>query len=151
LTQVWYDSKVAWDLNMGTMIYPNTGSVSIPKEDWTDKGSMNGHEFIVKNNRGDFLNLQSSDGRDICLLLLQDKQQTWVVVAPDGRFDTNIELEEAAGAHWILSSDSFNPLPLEIFMRDYYEPRLLPRLLAGEQLPKLRSLASLNRVQPLVE
>jgi hypothetical protein len=151
LTQVWYDSEIAWDLNMGTMIDASTKSVSFPKEEWTDKGSVKSHEFLVKNSRGDYLNLEGTDGRNICVLVLQDKERTWVAVASDGRFDTNVELEKAVGAHWILANDSFNPLPLEIFMRDYYEPRLLPRLLAGEELPKLRSLASLNRVQPLVE
>lgn len=36
-------------------------------------------------------------------------------------------------------------------MRDYYEPRLLPRLLAGEKLPEIRPLADLNRMQPTVQ
>jgi len=41
------------------------------------------------------------------------------------------------------------PLPPEIFMRDYYEPKLLPRLLASDlslQIP-VRPLESLNRTQ----
>ena len=36
-------------------------------------------------------------------------------------------------------------------MRDYYEPRLLPRLLAGKELPEVRPLGDLNRVRPRVE
>jgi len=36
-------------------------------------------------------------------------------------------------------------------MRDYYKPRLLPLVLADEELKPLRPLASLNRVQPLVK
>ncbi|MBC7930343.1 MAG: caspase family protein [Rubrivivax sp.] len=73
----------------------------------------------------------------------------WVVVAPDGRFDTS-NLDEIKGVHWIAPDDPLKPLPLEIFMRDYYEPRLLTRLLSGEKLPPARSLAQLNRAQPVV-
>jgi hypothetical protein len=41
------------------------------------------------------------------------------------------------------------PLPLEIFMRDYYTPRLLARIMNGEELPHIRSIAEIaNRVQP---
>ena len=36
-------------------------------------------------------------------------------------------------------------------MRDYYQPRLLPRLLSGQELPKIRPLQNLNRVQPVVQ
>lgn len=35
-------------------------------------------------------------------------------------------------------------------MRDYYEPRLLPRLLKGEKLHEVPSLAELNRIQPRI-
>lgn len=73
----------------------------------------------------------------------------YVVVAPDGRFDTS-NLDEIKGVHWIAPDDPLKPLPLEIFMRDYYEPRLLARLLSGEQLPAARSIAQLNRAQPRV-
>ena len=73
-----------------------------------------------------------------------------VAVTPDGRFDTN-NLEEIKGLHWVMTDDPLRALPLEIFMRDYYEPRLLPRLLAGETLPSIPSLTELNRAQPKVE
>ncbi len=75
---------------------------------------------------------------------------TWVVATPDGRFDTN-NLEDLKGLHWIMPDDPLRALPLEIFMRDYYEPRLLPRLLAAETFPTIRPLAELNRAQPIVQ
>ena len=67
-----------------------------------------------------------------------------------GRFETD-DLERVQGIHWIMSDDPLRPLSIEIFMRDYYEPKLLPRLLAGEKLPPIKSLAQLNRVQPEVK
>lgn len=74
----------------------------------------------------------------------------WVVVAPDGRFDAG-DLEEIRGLNWRVPDDPLRPLPPEIFMRDYYEPRLLTRLLDGETLPPVKDLSELNRVQPKVE
>ena len=87
-------------------------------------------------------------GKEICRLI-SFRDGTWVVVAPDGRFDTN-NLEEIRGLHWIFPDDPLRPLPLEIFMRVYYEPRLLARILAGEKFAPVPPLASLNRIQPEV-
>jgi WD40 repeat protein len=74
----------------------------------------------------------------------------WVAVARDGRFDTGY-LEEAWNLHWVVPDDPYTPLPLEIFMRDYYEPKLLPRVLSGAKFKPIRPLAELNRVQPGVK
>src|SRR5690606_9467330 len=60
------------------------------------------------------------------------------------------DLEDIQGLHWIMSDDPLNPLPLEVFMRDYYEPRLLSRILAGEDFPEIKGLLERNRAQPEV-
>jgi hypothetical protein len=52
--------------------------------------------------------------------------------------------------HWTIPDDPLRTLPPEIFMRDYYEPRLLERLLSGEQLPSIPDLSTRNRVRPQV-
>jgi WD40 repeat protein/uncharacterized caspase-like protein len=88
-------------------------------------------------------------GAELCRLI-SFRDGSWIVVDPEGRFDTN-NLEEIQGLHWIMPDDPLRPLPVEIFMRDYYEPRLLPRILAGEHLKRVRALADLNRVQPKVK
>jgi WD40 repeat protein len=90
-------------------------------------------------------------GKWLCKLSrFYDDGWTWLVLSPDGRFDTN-NLEEIKGIHWIMPDDPLRPLPLEIFMRDYYEPRLLPRILDGEEFRPIRALQDLNRVQPEVK
>lgn len=71
----------------------------------------------------------------------------WAVVTPEGQFDTN-KLDDPQGLHWLLPDAPFTPASFEVFMRDYYEPRLLSRILAGETLKPVRNLQSLNRVQP---
>jgi len=72
---------------------------------------------------------------------------SWAIVDPNGRFDTN-NLESILGLQWVFPDDPFRPLQPEIFMRDYYEPRLLSRALADEQFKPVRPLSELNRVQP---
>jgi WD40 repeat protein len=74
----------------------------------------------------------------------------WAVVDPDGRFDTTA-LDGGAPLHWVLSEEPMRTLPLEIFMRDYYTPGLLARVVKGETLPPVRPIAEIkNRVQPYV-
>ena len=74
---------------------------------------------------------------------------TWVVVAPDGRFDTN-NLDGFRRAPLGHARRPVHPAPARDFARDYYEPRLLPRLLAGEAFPEMRGLLDLNRARPKV-
>jgi uncharacterized caspase-like protein len=86
----------------------------------------------------------------------------WLFAGGDSRFDTNM-IEGTQDAQWLMPDDPLRPLPPEIFMRDYFEPRLLARLsvcrseetttprACGNQFDKVRPLASLNRVQPMVK
>jgi WD40 repeat protein len=77
------------------------------------------------------------------------------------RFDASLSgRTEALG--WAVGDEPFRSLPLETFMRDYFEPRLLPRLLAcrdaeqtrpdacTKEFKQVRPLASLNRALPEV-
>lgn len=90
----------------------------------------------------------AATGREVCRLITLAGGD-WVVVDPAGRFDTN-NLDELRGVHWLAPEDPLRPRPLEIFMRDYYEPRLLQRLLAGEAMRPVRALADVDRAQPSV-
>jgi uncharacterized caspase-like protein len=90
----------------------------------------------------------AATGQELCRIVVFD-DGTWVVVDTEGRFDTN-NLDEIRGLHWILPDDPFKPQPIEIFLREYYEPRLLTRILTGEKFKPVKSLSELNRVQPKV-
>ena len=76
--------------------------------------------------------------------------------SPDGRFDTS-DLDEVRGLHWVFPDDPYRALPPEMFMREYYEPRLLTRLLnprngrLEDEFSPVRPLQDLNRGQPGVE
>ena len=92
---------------------------------------------------------RSSTGEELCRMIsLRDG--SWVVVSPDGRFDTN-NLEEIKGTTLIMPDDPNRPLPLEILMRTIMSHVSLARILNAERFPDLPSLAELNRVQPQVE
>jgi WD40 repeat protein len=67
--------------------------------------------------------------------LLRLGKGNWVVVRPDGSFDTN-DLDQIEGLQWIFPDAPLQPLPPEVFMRDYFEPRLLARASAGEVFGK---------------
>ncbi len=88
-------------------------------------------------------------GKEVCRFISL-YYGAWVVATPEGRFDAN-DLEEIRGLHWKAPDDPLNPLPVEVFMRDYYEPRLLARLLEGEKFAAIRDVSRLNRAQPKVE
>ena len=77
-------------------------------------------------------------------------EDDWVIFTPDGRFDTNLDLDELNKVSWSWPADPFNPLSLRVFMRDYYEPKLLKKILAGKELKSVRDLSNLNRTQPVV-
>ncbi|GAB6197483.1 WD40 domain-containing protein [Lysobacter xanthus] len=70
-----------------------------------------------------------------------------VVVDAAGRFDA-ADLEGLQGLHWVLPSAPLVPVPLEAFMRDFYEPRLLPRLLGGDPLPPVAAVAAVDTRVP---
>ncbi|MBX3288182.1 MAG: caspase family protein [Acidobacteria bacterium] len=89
-------------------------------------------------------------------LLISLDSDDWVVAAEDGRFDTGT-LENPQGLYWTLPNDPLEPLSFEIFMREYYEPKLLPRVLqcrrendCGNEFKAVRDLTSLNTTQPQV-
>lgn len=105
--------------------------------------------FLLGSGYDGFEHLyEAATGKELCRFITR-ADGSWVVVDPEGRFDAS-DLDEIQGVHWLAPEAPLKPLPLEIFMRDYYEPRLLARILAGERLAPVRALAEVNRAQPSV-
>jgi WD40 repeat protein len=107
------------------------------------------YKFAAKTGPQGRVGLYAREGDELLAWLIALGDQDWAVVTPDGRFDTN-RLEEPEGLNWVFSDEPLTPLPFEIFMRDYFEPRLLPRLMKGEKFAEIPLLAELNRNQPKV-
>ena len=106
-------------------------------------------DYLVTAGKDGTVKVWKLDSEDALATLVSFRDGTWAVIAPDARFDAN-NLDGIQGLHWIFPADPLNPLPIEIFMRQYYEPRLLMRMLAGERFSPVPPLSELNRVQPLV-
>jgi WD40 repeat protein len=77
------------------------------------------------------------------------KTGPWMAVSPDGRFDTG-DPERLETLSWVMPDDPDHPLPVEVFLRDYFEPKLLSRVLGDSTLPPLPNVAELNRNQPSI-
>ncbi len=104
--------------------------------------------FILSGSLDSSVRVWNAVTGDELAVLYAFGQGGWAVVGPDGRFDTN-DLDGGAPLHWLVPDDPMHILPLEVFMRDYYTPRLLARIMNGETLPPVRSIAEIkNRVQP---
>jgi WD40 repeat protein len=82
--------------------------------------------------------------------LVAPNEDDWMLTTPEGRFDTS-RLDEIEEVHWVMPDDPFNPEPVEVFMRYFYEPRLLTRLLSADGFKEVPDLAKINRVQPAVK
>jgi WD40 repeat protein len=74
----------------------------------------------------------------------------WFLNGAGDQFDTN-SFDDQTSLSWIVSDDPLRPLPLEIFMRDYFEPGLLGKLLDGKRFQAQPSISTLNRVQPVIQ
>lgn len=132
-----------WDATTGAEIRRLEGP-----EELVEEFSLDSRLLLAYGGDGFERIYEVSTGRELCRFITRT-DGTWVAVDPEGRFDAS-DLEDIRGVHWLAPEDPLRPLPLEIFMRDYYEPRLLARIIAGEHFAPVRSLSEVNRAQPSV-
>lgn len=69
-----------------------------------------------------------------------------MVVDKDSRFDAP-NLDGLEGVHWTADSIPGQTVPLDGFMRDYYQPRLAEYVLSGQPLKGLPDIADRNLFQ----
>ncbi|HEY6046776.1 MAG TPA: caspase family protein, partial [Pyrinomonadaceae bacterium] len=143
LTGSWDQTARLWDVATGRQLRVFRGHSSLV---WSATFSHDGQYIITGSSDSTTRLWRADNAEEVCRLITLNSGD-WIVVAPDGRFDTN-NLDEIKGLNWVMPDDPFRPIPAEVFMRDYYEPRLLSRLFSGEKLPPIKSAADLNRVQP---
>jgi hypothetical protein len=84
------------------------------------------------------------------LSLIVFRNGHWLATTPSGLYDSSSP-GDLPTVSWVLPSDPLTPLPVESFMKEYYEPGLLGKVLRGEPLREVKALGELNRVQPRVE
>lgn len=147
-------SIIFWDLrSMQAM-----KTLKDPADDilWSLSVPRSGKIFVTGGDSGK-LKLWHKDRPSPLATIISLDEKRWVVVLPDGRFDTNKELDAIDGVHWVISDDPFSAKPLEIFMRNYYEPRLFQRIVActntgncDSEFRLLPAITAINRIQPRV-
>jgi WD40 repeat protein len=159
-----------WDANTARLHKSLSGETQ-PGLITTLSGHAEPITSVAIHEGGKLLAAASSDGTTIIwnyvtgrrlVTLASVTGSAWTVVSDEGgQFDAG-ELENMPSS-WVFPDDPFRPLAPEIFMRDYYEPKLLPRLLTcslveqtmpdacKKEFKPVRPLETLNRVQPLVE
>jgi WD40 repeat protein len=118
--------------------------------------------IIITGSHDGTVVLWSSVTGQRLLTLVATSDGRWLLAELSGRYDAR-SLEDRPSLFWLMPDDPLTPLPPEIFMRDYFEPRLLPRLLAcreaeakqpdacAKEFKPIRPMASLNRAQPEVK
>jgi len=133
-----------WDVSTGRQIRTFTGHVGVVN---SVAFSPDGR-FALTGSEDTTTRLWNvGNGKQLATLLCL-YYGAWAVTDPDGRFDTS-ELDGGTPLVWVADSEPMRAMALEIFMRDYYAPRLLSRIMNQEELPRLRSIAEIrNRVQP---
>jgi WD40 repeat protein len=139
------NSARLWDAETGRQIQKFVGHTGTVKTvAITDDG-----KYVVTGGDSTTRIWDTATGKELCSLVSL-KDGNWITVTPGGYFDAS-NLEEIKGLHWVMSDEPMRTYPLEIFMRDFYEPRLLPRILNGETFENSRKLSELNRLQPSVK
>jgi WD40 repeat protein len=140
-----YDSVGVWDATTGARVRAFGGHTNLVT---SVAVTADGKHLVTGSWDHTSRMWDLANGNELAALVAFN-DSTWTVTRHDGRFDTN-SIERLNGINWVMPDEPFHPLPLEIFMRDYYEPRLLTRTLAGERMPGLRDLSTIDRRQPAV-
>src|SRR5262249_9903349 len=90
--------------------------------------SQNGQLLITQTSPDNLVHLWDTRHADHELARIATfRDGTWIAVTPTGQFDTN-NLEDIRGMAWQFPDSPTRPLAPEVFMRNYYEPRLLSRI-----------------------
>jgi uncharacterized caspase-like protein len=142
-----------WDLGNGQILKSLEGHVDVVFSVTFSPDD----KFLLSGGFDGTMRLWRKDSNEAVSTLKLLGGNDWVVTKPDGRFDTNKLLDLIEGLHWIVNGEILKPLPLDIFMRQYYEPDLWQRILkcnqennCAKEFKPLPSIADINRVQPKV-
>ena len=106
--------------------------------------------ILISLNEGDAIHIWDLKQKSELATLIDFKTGAWAVIGVDGRFDTSDVEETGLSVKWRMSEAPADLMPVEIFMRDYFTPKLLNKVLDPQPLPEVPSLTKLNRVQPKV-
>src|SRR5258708_16734186 len=128
---------------------PSIGAESFEHSDEVTSFVYNPRSKLLVSGSKDGTARVWKPGTSSSLALISYADGRWNTILSD-RFDSNSFYGKARAA-WVAPLLSNKPLPLEIFIRDYYEPALFSRFLAGEKFSTLQCVEKLNVAQPVVK
>jgi WD40 repeat protein len=73
----------------------------------------------------------------------------WFAYTPAGWFDTDV-LENLEEVKWIFRDEPMKGYPIELFMRDFYQPNLLRKVINNEMATPMVNIENKNRNIPVV-
>ncbi|WP_349606861.1 caspase family protein [Cupriavidus sp. DF5525] len=147
LTGSWDTTARVWDSSTGSeLAHLRANAFWVTAVGFLRHGNL----MLVGNANGTTRIFRSRDYVELLSVVTFSKRD-WLVSTPDGRFDTN-SIDALRNMQWIMPDDPMRPLKPDIFMRHYYEPGLLSRLLNNDAggFDPVPPLVQLNRVQPAV-
>ncbi|MFM0471095.1 caspase family protein [Paraburkholderia strydomiana] len=120
--------------------------------------AMSDGKVLVSSGDDGQIKLWTAESGNLLATLLPLKTGGWMVATPDGRFDSS-DVDTMNAVAWGMPDDPMRPLAPEIFLRDFFQPGLLPSIWdcivssgSGADCSVhdrvVRPLTTLNRIQP---
>ncbi len=152
------DGHRALALATGTLVDLQTGKeIALPRGDLLRAGFLEGRPVLWTATSDGILQFWHSVNGTLLLTLYSFTDNRFFALTPDGRYDTNLT-PDANEVRWLMADAPWQSLAAQTFMRDYYEPRLLPRMLActaanncSGEFRSLPPVDEINRVLPQVD
>jgi len=143
-----------WDLKTGNEVAHLIGHGGIIRSTAFSPNSR----ILASGSNDTTIKLWDIEKREELATIFTLDNEKWVIQTPAGRFDTNTDLEDPALMHWSIPGNALTSLPLDVLMRDYFEPKLFERLLAcveddncKEEFREVRDLSKVNIIRPEVK
>ena len=117
-------------------------------------GFFGSRPLFWTSTAADIVNVYSADLTRRIFTLYHLPDLRFLAVDPEGRYDSNLPPDSRA-IRWLAPGPGLRSLAPQTYMRDYYEPGLMARLMACAAQPvcpsvrPVRSVASLNQVLPV--
>ena len=107
-------------------------------------------QFVMVVESAGNINFYKTLTGEKVLTFTLNEDETWLVRDQQGHYDSQ-DPGDVKYAAWISDNDPLEALPIEVFIADFFEPRLLAKVLSNETNFTSKQVTKLNRVRPSVK